>query len=110
MVQPKSNSQTISWFWDLHNRSLRELNPPYQRRSVWNQADRDYFIDTILLEFPAPAIFLYQELEPTGVTRYFVVDGKPRLATIFSFVSDEFSVAENAEIAELRGRYFSQFD
>ncbi len=110
MVQLKSNSQTISWFWDLYTRKLLELNPPYQRRSVWNQGYRDYFIDTILLEYPAPAVFLYQEIEPSGRTRYFVVDGKQRLSTIFSFASDEFPVADNAEITELRGKYFSQFD
>src|SRR5215471_11342747 len=103
MVQLKSNSQTISWFWDLYNRKLLDLNPPYQRRSVWNQGYRDYFIDTILLEYPAPAIFLYQHIEPSGLTRYFVVDGKQRLATIFAFVSDEFPVADDAELTELRG-------
>lgn len=110
MVQLKSNSQTISWFWDLHNRKLLELNPPYQRRSVWNQAYRDYFIDTILLEYPAPAIFLYQEIDASGLTRYFVVDGKQRLSAIFSFASNEFPVGEKAEITDLRGRYFNQFD
>jgi hypothetical protein len=31
------NFQTVSWFWDLYTRYLLELDPPYQRRSVWNQ-------------------------------------------------------------------------
>ena len=36
MVQLKSNSQTISWFWDLYKRGRRDMNPSYQRRSVWS--------------------------------------------------------------------------
>jgi len=38
----KIKFQTISWFWDLYNRNLLELDPPYQRRSVWNQDYKDF--------------------------------------------------------------------
>jgi hypothetical protein len=36
----RQNFQTISWFNDVFKRQLLELNPPYQRRSVWNQPTR----------------------------------------------------------------------
>jgi hypothetical protein len=109
-MRRQPNQQPIAWFWDIHNRSLLDLDPPYQRRSVWNQAFKDLFIDTILLEYPAPAIFLFEEISPEGIARYHVVDGKQRLITIFSFLSNEFPVPENAEITALRGRYFRELD
>jgi hypothetical protein len=110
VAQAKHNSQTIAWFWDLRQRGLLELDPPYQRRSVWNQDYREYFIDTVLLEFPAPAIFLFESIAPEGVTTYSVVDGKQRLLSIFDFVRDIFPVGEKAQSESLRGKYFSHFD
>lgn len=110
MAQAKHNSQTIAWFWDLKQRGMLDLEPPYQRRSVWNQTYRDYFVDTLLLEYPAPAIFLFEQISPTGATKYFVVDGKQRLLTVFGFVQGDFPIGEKAQTTALRGKYFAQLD
>jgi hypothetical protein len=86
------------------------LDPPYQRRSVWNQSFKDYFVDTILLNYPAPALFLYEEITPDGRSVYHVVDGKQRLTTIFEFVSGAFPVSDESDITKLRGKYFSSLE
>jgi hypothetical protein len=104
----RQNFQTIAWFNDLHKRQLLELDPPYQRRSVWNQAYKDDFIDTVLRQFPAPAIFLFEEISADGASKYYVVDGKQRLTSIFDFVSGLFPVSERTELTHLKGKYFSQ--
>jgi hypothetical protein len=104
------NFQTISWFWDLHNRKLLDLDPPYQRRSVWNQDYKDYFIDTVLNGYPAPAIFIYQEITPEGVSKVSIVDGKQRLSTLFEFANNEFPVYEKATVQRFRGKYFKDLD
>ncbi len=70
----RGNRQTVSWFLDLHRRELLELDPPYQRRSVWNQRYKEDFIETVLLGYPAPSLFLYEEIEDDGSTHYAVVD------------------------------------
>jgi len=110
MSKRRQNFQTISWFRDIYNRDLLDLDPKYQRRSVWSQEFKDYFIDTILLGYPSPAIFLYEEVDPKGVSSYSVVDGKQRLTTIFEFVNDKFPVSDKAERLNLQKKYFSQFD
>ena len=104
------NFQTVSWFWDLYTRKLLDLEPPYQRRSVWNQEYKDFFIDTVLNEYPAPAIFLYQEITPEGVSKYGVVDGKQRLSTLFDFAQNTFPVSETATLTRLRGKNFTDLD
>jgi hypothetical protein len=110
MMKRKQNFQPIAWFYDLHQRDRLDMDPPYQRRSVWNQAFKDYFIDTILLSYPAPAIFLYEEITPEGVASYHVVDGKQRLTAIFEFVDNVFPVLDKGERTELRGKYFKDLD
>jgi hypothetical protein len=104
----RQNFQTISWFYDVYKRKLLNLDPPYQRRSVWNQLYREEFIDTILLQFPAPAIFLYEEISPDGLSTYNVVDGKQRLSAIFAFIGGDFPVSENSTV-QMKGMYFEQF-
>lgn len=83
-----------------------DMDPPYQRRSVWNQSYRDYYIDTILLGYPSPALFLFEKISPEGQTAYSVVDGKQRLSAIFAFLANEFPVHEQATRSALRGLYF----
>lgn len=104
------NFQTISWFWDLYNRQLLELDPPYQRRSVWNQEYKDFFIDTVLNGYPAPAIFIYQEITPEGVSKVSIVDGKQRLSTLFEFARNIFPAPEKSTIERFRGKYFKDLD
>ncbi|MFO0889379.1 MAG: DUF262 domain-containing protein [Isosphaeraceae bacterium] len=106
----RHNFQTISWFNDLNKRKLLELDPPYQRRSVWNQKFKDYFIDTILLSYPAPAIFLYEDISADGRSVYNVVDGKQRLMTIFEFIDNVFPVCDTSPKGTLRGKYFKDLD
>ena len=104
------NFQTVSWFWDLYTRGLLDLEPPYQRRSVWNQEYKDFFIDTVLNGYPAPAIFLYQEITPEGVSKYSVVDGKQRLSTLFEFAENKFPVSETATLTRLTGKSFKDLE
>lgn len=77
---------------------------------MWNQNFKDYFVETILLNYPCPAIFLYEEITPEGKSIYNVVDGKQRLRTIFEFIQNEFPVYEKSQIPELRGLYFQNLD
>ncbi|MEB3342163.1 DUF262 domain-containing protein [Okeania sp.] len=104
------NFQNISWFWDLYQRQLLDLEPSYQRRSVWNQNYKDDFIDTVLHQYPAPAIFIYQEITPEGFSKVSVVDGKQRLSTLFQFVNNEFPVYEKTKIQRFIGKYFKDLE
>lgn len=103
----RQNFQTVSWFWDIQTRQLLNLDPPYQRRSVWSQSFKDYFIETLLLGYPAPAIFLYEDITPDGRSKYNVVDGKQRLTSVFEFIQGLFPVSDQSEIEQLRGKYFT---
>lgn len=106
----RHNFQTISWFYDLWTRELLDLDPPYQRRSVWGQPFKDYFVDTVLLNYPAPALFLYEEIGADGRSIYHVVDGKQRLTTLFQFIRGDFPVSEKSDCTQLRGKYFSTLE
>lgn len=106
-MQRRPNFQTIAWFNDLRQRKTLDMQPPYQRRSVWNQSFKDYFIETVLLGLPAPAIFLYEDISPEGSTIQHVVDGKQRLTAIFEFIDGVFPVGDESKLEQYRGVYFA---
>jgi len=84
--------QQVTWFLDLYNNKQIELNPPYQRKSVWSIKDRKFFLDTIFRNYPVPPVFIHREVDEAGKTTYNVVDGKQRLETIFLFYENKISV------------------
>ena len=111
MASWRTNRQTISWFIDLHKRGLLDRDPPYQRRSVWNRTYKRDFIETVLLDYPSPTLFLHEEMSASGAARQAVVDGKQRLTSIIEFVEDEFTTSDAKETqlpSHLQGVYFSQ--
>lgn len=62
------------------------LNPAFQRKSVWAITDRKNLIKTILEGMPCPTIFLFKRWDNKKKCYINdVIDGKQRLETIFLF-------------------------
>ena len=53
----------------------------FQRSFVWNRPQMDRFIESLLLGYPIPGIFLVQQVDK----RYLVLDGQQRLRTLQAF-------------------------
>lgn len=80
------SAQSISWFRDRYlDRSLT-IKPPYQRRPVWAMKQKCYLIESILLGFPIPEIYLQKTTSAEGLNRYAIVDGQQRIRAILQFV------------------------
>lgn len=91
-MKRRAEYRPFSWLNDLYVRRQLDLSPPYQRRSVWPERYKSQFITTILLDYPCPEIFLYEEIRADGSFLYKVVDGKQRLSTLFDFVGNRISI------------------
>jgi hypothetical protein len=100
----RPTTQDISWFLDLNRNGQLNLDPPYQRRSVWSPRDRRFFLDTIFRGYACPAIFLHKRLEDGGGSVYEVVDGKQRLQTILTFVDNKIALAADFGDVALNGK------
>ena len=104
--QPKT--EHLTWFLDMHQTKQLELNPPYQRKSIWTPKDRRFFLDTIFRNYPTPPIFLHRETDSNGRSTYFVVDGKQRLETIIMFAENKIAIDKQFADTELSGKKFKQ--
>jgi hypothetical protein len=96
-VERRPNTQLVQWFLENAASGSLVLDPPFQRRTIWSLSYRRYFIDTVLRNYPSPAVFLQLDIEPGGPTKYNVVDGKQRLTTIIDFVRDKFGLGDLLE-------------
>jgi len=103
-MERRVSTQDVSWFLDLYNQDQLDLEPSYQRRSVWNPKDRRFFLDTIFRGYPSPSIFLNKVMDESGRSIYAVVDGKQRLETIFSFVKNKIYIDKNYGDIRLDGK------
>jgi Protein of unknown function DUF262/HNH endonuclease len=77
--------KTIQDLVGLFERGQLNLDPGFQRDSVWQPNDRKKLIETIFLHYPIPSIFLYKQVNDEGRLVYDVIDGKQRLETILMF-------------------------
>jgi hypothetical protein len=59
----------------------RIVSAGFQRSFVWSRPQMDRFIESILLGYPIPGIFLIKQTDK----RYLVLDGQQRLTTLQSF-------------------------
>lgn len=82
----------VSELLNLFKDEQLNLEPGFQRQSVWSLNDRRKLMDSIFRGYPLPAIFLYRRQEDGRVV-FDVIDGKQRLESIFMFVG------------AMRGRY-----
>lgn len=103
-------NQDISWFLDLNDKNQLNLDPPYQRRSVWSPKDKRFFVDTILNGYPAPPVFLHKTLDDNGRPTYHVVDGKQRIQTIIDFRDNKIRIPENFSDINLQKKRWSELD
>ena len=98
MVNTNLEQYTIADFIEWNREKRLELNPFFQRKSVWSPAARTYLIDTILNDLPVPKIYIRTsiDLETKKVKRE-VVDGQQRIRTILEFAADKIRLSSRSE-------------
>ena len=68
-----------------------DLNPDWQRGSVWKTEQKQSLIDSLDKEIPVPHITIWTRPHGNAV----MVDGKQRTETVVGFVGDDFCAEEN---------------
>jgi hypothetical protein len=94
----------VADFIDWQREKRLELNPAFQRGSVWTGAARSYLIDSVLRRLSIPKVYLRTKIDVvTKKSIREVVDGQQRLRAILDFADDRFTLSKRAgEFAGLK--------
>lgn len=99
---------SLKYIMELKDGNLLELNPGYQRNKVWKDNKRkSLLIESLMLRIPIPAFYFYENED----SKFQVIDGQQRLATIHEFVNNEFQLAGLEYLSDTCSKkYFKDLD
>ena len=96
---PQTIYELVVRKWD---RGLIKM-PDFQRKYIWKAEQQCLFIESILLNFPLPPLYINKDKEGN----YIVVDGRQRITTLRRFLKDEFKLEGLKAIPSVNGKRFS---
>lgn len=107
-----SNPQTVGDFVDTLRAGAVRINRDYQRGGgIWPPAAKSALIETIILKYPMPAIYLHQRFDKDTRKAYReVVDGQQRSDAIIAFSEGKLRLSKSLPTVRLRGKKFAQLE
>ncbi len=88
------------------------VNHDYQREeNVWNSYMKSYFIESILLGYPIPKLFLYVNYNlKTRSSKKEIVDGQQRSVALKQFYENRLRISTRIENENFRGKLYRQLE
>ena len=89
-LQTTRTVYTVAQFLDWQHSGVLELQPVFQRRHVWGPAAKSQLINSVVLGYPVPIVFLRQVQNLDSLSmKMEVVDGQQRIRSLLSFIAPE---------------------
>lgn len=90
----KNETQTSKWIVDNYKEELLFVDDSFQRRYVWQEKHKIALIETILMGYAIPEIYIWNvgTDSETGNTKRSIVDGQQRIGALVSFINNEYSL------------------
>lgn len=109
------SSQTTSWIYQEVSAGRMKVDESFQRRYVWTTKDKIKLIETMLLGFTIPEIYLWDIGidSNTGLIHRSIVDGQQRIHAIVQYINNEYKLEESGlEIKneDFVNKYFKDLD
>lgn len=90
------------------------IQPEFQRNFIWDSSRKSRFIESVLLNFPLPPIYLNQQQDG----QLLIIDGLQRTNTLLEFYKDKSSLANlnilskfnNCKFSDLPSDYQANFE
>jgi hypothetical protein len=115
---PANNEKVIELYNKLEKGQL-DPAPGFQRKLVWRKQHKYDFIETILINFPFPEIYIAPGAIDTSklAIKEFVVDGQQRLTTIQNYINghdvfalDNLPIKKFSELTDDEKRDFLSYE
>lgn len=98
--EPQTVYELVNRKWE---RGLIKM-PDFQRKFVWKLEQQSLFIESVLLNFPLPPLYINKDAKGN----YLIVDGLQRITTLRRFLMDEFRLKDLKAFPNLNNKNFSE--
>nr|WP_322625191.1 DUF262 domain-containing protein [uncultured Flavobacterium sp.] len=90
-------SHNVKWAIDLMKDNHLTVDNSFQRKYVWLEKHQIKLIETILMGYPIPEIYIWQkDIDAnTGNMKFSIIDGQQRLGAIQDFINGGFILNTN---------------
>lgn len=108
VLQP--DKKTSKWIVDNYKKDLLVVDNSFQRNYVWLRKHQISLIETILLGYAIPEIYLWMiDTDPSsGETKYSIVDGQQRIGAVFDYIDGKFPL-KSAYLSEKDAEYANKY-
>lgn len=96
-----TTQHTVTWFKKAEDAGELEIRPPFQRNPVWSDKQKSSLIDTILLEYPIPELYMQELIDEDGREKHVVVDGQQRIRAVLGFIEGDFQLDSESPVAPM---------
>ncbi len=103
-IDIREEPHSIYDFMRKYDQGKLIIDPDFQRNLVWKQDQKSQFIESVILNFPLPALYVNQRTDG----KYNIVDGLQRTTTLHQFLNNEFSLSKLEALTDLNGSNFSE--
>jgi uncharacterized protein with ParB-like and HNH nuclease domain len=97
---PQTVYELVQRKWD---RGLIQM-PDFQRKFVWKPEQQSLFIESVLLNFPLPPLYINKDTKG----KYIVVDGRQRITTLRRFLNNAFKLKGLRAFPQLNDKNFEE--
>ncbi|NMC60538.1 MAG: DUF262 domain-containing protein [Candidatus Methanofastidiosa archaeon] len=96
----------VEYLVSLYENDQRIFAPGYQRDELlWSILNKSRFIESIILDYPIPLIFL-ADTQEGGLE---IIDGLQRISTLAEFLNDDFELKYLTKLTTLNGCSYADF-
>jgi hypothetical protein len=88
--------RNVAWFKKAADSSELDVKAPFQRNPVWSDRQKSALIESILLEYPIPELYMQEFVDEAGRERHVVVDGQQRIRAVLSFLAGEYELENDS--------------
>jgi hypothetical protein len=93
----ENDKKDSKWIEDQFKAGLLKVDESFQRRYVWLKKHKIKLIETILIGYTIPEIYLWaiDTNSQTGETTYSIVDGQQRIGALTDYIGGKFTLTGN---------------
>lgn len=88
--------RSVVWFKKAFESGDLVIKAPFQRNPVWSERQQSALIDTILLEYPIPEIYMQDLTDAQGNQKYILVDGQQRIRAVLEFLAGRLELEDES--------------